>query len=103
MAFLTVALELLTECVMILRSRLRSCLAQKRQSSVGSSEAPDVPNGPHADRPAGETREGADRGISFARQPSLCEQLVRVQLLKPALTSVHGRFRVKECEVPVSG
>ena len=90
---------MLADCVMILRSRLRSYLAQKRQSSVGSLEAMDVPNGFHVGRPAGEAREGSDGSISFARQPSVCEQLVRVQLHKPALTSVLGRFLVKEYEV----
>lgn len=102
-ASLAMALELLAECVMILGSRSRSYLAQKRQSSAGSSEARDVPNGFHVGRPAGEAREGTDGSISFARQPSLCEQLVRVPLQKPAPTGVPGRFSVKECEVPVPG
>lgn len=102
-ASLAMALELLGECVMILGSRSRSYLAQKRQSSAGSLEAQDVPSGFQADRPAGEVREGTDDSISFARQPSLCEQLVRVQLQRPALASVLGRFSVKECEVPVPG
>ena len=94
-----VVLEMLTECVMILGSRLRSSLAQKRQASVGSLEVMDVPNGFHVGRPAGESRRVTDVGISFARQPLLCEQLVRVQLLKHALIGLSGCFRVKECEV----
>lgn len=94
-----VVLEVLADCVMILRSRLRSHLAQQRQSSVGSLGAMDVPNGFHVGRPAREACKGTDGSISFARQPSLCEQLVRVLLLKPALKRVPRRFRVKECEV----
>ncbi len=84
---------------MILRSRLRSYLAQKRQSSSGSLEATDVPNGFPVGRPAGEAREGTDGSISFARQPSLFEQLVIVQLQTRAAISVPERFRVMACEV----
>ncbi len=94
-----VVLEVLADCVMILRSRLRSHLAQQRQSSVGSLLATDVPNGFHLGRPAREACKGTDGSISFARQPSLYEQLVRVLLLKLALKSMARRFLVKECEV----
>ncbi len=84
---------------MILGSRLRSSLAQRRQASVGSLEVMDVPNGFHVGRSAGEARRVTDVSISFARQPLLCEHLVRVQLPKPALVGLRGCFRVKECEV----
>ncbi len=94
-----VVLEMLADCVMILRSRLRSCLAQQRLSSTGSLEAMDVPNGFHVGRPAREARKTTDGSISFAGQPSDCEQLDRVRVNAPALTSVPRRFHVKECEV----
>ena len=63
------ALEMLAECVMILRSRSRSYLAHRRQSYVGWLKATDVPTVSHADRPASEARKGKDGSISLRGNP----------------------------------